>query len=236
MNNLIPFSVICETLRESYPGTPKNNDACDTVIYLIRNVLSNVACCSVYFALIENTPYGSLTRLSPLDKTPEYHRMALKELQESRWDRLKPELRPQCDGEIACYGFEPGEGQIVFHGGRIEETATHEEPMEFVTDRPFSTTLNPDFALSFGLQNAGLTHAIELYVYVLTFSSRSPRVYAYPETSDKNIEAELLVHSGAKLTLKQREKIGMRKVPNSAFHRGKKREIPVYMVRGTISL
>lgn len=233
MNNLIPFSVVCEALRKFYPGAPKNNDACDTVIYLIRNILSNGAGCPVYIALIENTPYGRLARR---DKTQEYHRMALKELQESRWDRLKPELKAQCDGEIACYGFEPDAGQIVFHGGRIEETATHEEPMEFVTDRPFSTTLNPDFALSLGLQNAGLNHAIELYVYVLTFSSRSPRVYAYPEISNKNIEAELLVHSGAKLTLRQREKVGMRKVPNSASHRGENREIPVYMVRGTISL
>jgi hypothetical protein len=100
------------------------------------------------------------------------------------------------DEKINQYGILLPNGQVLFHGG------TWSNGNLITTDRPLSTTFCPQVALRNAEHNGKAYGTGKIDLFVLKFCNCKSKAYVYKRHgSDQGHENEVLIASGAKLTL-----------------------------------
>lgn len=174
---------------------------------------------------------------SALENSP-----ALAELQSKMPPRMLPGLSAYqfhyptydsqlVDQEINRFGTVLAEGQFLFHGGHWPVGQE-----QFVTDRPLSTTFNPQVALRNAEWEAKAFDAGWLDLIVLRVTAPQSKAYLYPPQGDWKHEKEIVFAKGARLRLLSHKKIADKTVyKGGTTYQTISKKIPVYVLEAEIS-
>ena len=171
-------------------------------------------------ALEHNSAYSFLSSKVPPETPP-----ALLDYQE-KYPDYNPE---EVDREINSFGVILAEGQCLFHGGLWP---SHTIP--FPTDRPLSTSFNPQKAWNNAVWQGKAYDAGRIDLIVLKVTSEKSKAYYYGPGGQHGHEKEVLFATGATLRFVSRTHVCDGTVYMSRDFLERTKVVPVYVIEAEI--
>lgn len=172
-------------------------------------------------ALSRDSAYSDLRGMMPAETPP-----ALLDYQEKHTSYN----RRRFESEVDEFGVYLSAGQVLYHGGLWPMNADR-----FVTNRPFSTTFNPQKAWNIAGHNGKAYRAGRLDIFVVTVSASSTKSYHYTPDSQHGHEREVVFATGAKLKIIRDTYICDGVVYSGKPFSNENKKVPVHVIEAEIS-
>lgn len=233
LNTLIPPYKVWKTRPATLDEMIANGHPGDIKEELIKSIADAHAAADYMAELAVDIGLGNFIR-DALTKSPVY----------KQWQQAMPSKTPAaisgyqktyplCDfsavtNEINQYGSPLSPGQCLFHGGLWPGCSS------LVTTRPLSTSLCPQVALRNAEHKAKAYDAGQLDLWVLRAINPKTKAFAFKlKGTNLGHESEVLLASGAQLTLKGKKLIRANYLAGKYEHPNK--EIPIYVLDVEVS-
>ncbi len=167
-------------------------------------------------ALSEDSAYSDLRGMMPVETPP-----ALLDYQEKHTSYN----RRHFESELDEFGVYLSRGQVIYHGGLWPMNVDR-----FVTDRPLSTTFNPQKAWLVAVHNGKAYRAGRLDIFVITVSASSTKSYHYTPDSQHGHEREVVFATGAELRIISDTYVCDGVVYSGIPFSDEKKQVPVHVI------
>lgn len=172
-------------------------------------------------ALSKDSAYSDLRNMMPAETPP-----ALLDYQEKHTSYN----RRRFESEVDEFGVYLSRGQILYHGDLWPKNVER-----LVTDRPLSTSFNPQKAWHVAVHNGKAYKAGRLDIFLITVSAPSRKSYHYTPDSQHGHEREVVFASGATLSLIRDTYICDGVVYSGEAFSNKNKTVPVHVIEVELS-